>query len=129
MVIVYRKQCPYVLEKRADLYEQDLRLTVDVSNPFFRIRMGVVTVLPGYSWDGPSGPTRDTENAMRGSLFHDVLYQAMREGLITRKHNRRIADKVFRRHLKEDGMTFLRRWLWWIGVRLFARHAAVGGST
>jgi hypothetical protein len=34
----------------------------------------------GYAWNGPSGPTLDTRNFMRGSLVHDALYQLMREG-------------------------------------------------
>ena len=76
-----------------------------------------------YAWDGPSGPTADTENSMRASLVHDGLYQAMRERKL-RLTARGIADKEFRRILKDDGMSFLRRWIWWLGVRCFAKGAA-----
>ena len=41
---------------------------------------GRLVIQKGYAWDGPSGPTIDTENFMRGSLVHDALYQLFREG-------------------------------------------------
>ena len=40
---------------------------------------GLLTIEPGYAWDGPSGPTFDTPSFMRGSLVHDCLYQLLRE--------------------------------------------------
>ena len=76
-----------------------------------------VVVRNGYAWDGPSGPTIDTENSMRASLVHDVLYQGMREGMLPAGFRER-ADSEFSRILKEDGMWWPRRWLWWLGVRL-----------
>ena len=39
---------------------------------------GLLTIQPGYAWDGPSGPTWDTPDFMRGSLVHDALYQLIR---------------------------------------------------
>ena len=36
-------------------------------------------VYPGYRWDGASGPTIDSEDSMQASLFHDVVYQMLRE--------------------------------------------------
>ena len=77
----------------------------------------------GYQWDGPSGPTIDTCNAMRASLVHDGLYQAIREGWLEQRARKR-ADREFHRILKKDGMIFWRRWLWYWGVRLFAANAA-----
>ena len=77
----------------------------------------------GYTWDGPSGPTFDTPNAMRASLVHDGLYQALREGWL-HQTARKAADREFREILKIDGMSFLRRWAWWMGVRVFAGVAA-----
>ena len=72
----------------------------------------------GYAWDGPSGPTIDTADSMRASLVHDMLYQLIRMGHLTRKCRRR-ADREFRRILKADGMNFVRRWAWYFSVRLF----------
>lgn len=77
-------------------------------------------IFPGYCWDGPSGLTYDTKNSLRASLFHDVLYQAIAEGVLPnscRKH----ADTLFLAILKEDGMTCLRRWTWYAAVRVFGR--------
>ena len=71
----------------------------------------------GFGWDGPSGPTVDTENSMRAALVHDALYRAIWS--TGSRNYRRRADREFRRILKEDGMSMLRRWLWWIGVRCF----------
>lgn len=36
---------------------------------------GELVIKKGYAWDGPSGPTIDSLNFMRGSLVHDALYQ------------------------------------------------------
>lgn len=33
---------------------------------------GTLSIKEGYAWDGPSGPTVDTKNFMRGSLVHDA---------------------------------------------------------
>ena len=81
-----------------------------------------VSVDPGYAWDGPSGPTFDTGNSMRAALIHDVLYQAIREGGLPASYRRK-ADREFRRILKADGMTLLRRLAWWLAVRLFGSTA------
>ena len=77
-----------------------------------------IVVSAGYAWDGPSGPTIDTENVMRAALIHDVLYQAMRIGAMPRTWIWRLrVDKLFRRHLKEDGVPRWRRWIWYKIVR------------
>jgi hypothetical protein len=44
--------------------------------------LGLVTAKRGYLWDGPSGPTIDRKENMRASLIHDVLAEAMRQGLL-----------------------------------------------
>ena len=77
----------------------------------------------GYAWDGPSGPTIDTENSLRASLVHDALYQAIRAGGLPFSA-RRHADRVFRNLLCEDGMSWLRRWVWYFAVRLFGGRYA-----
>ena len=77
----------------------------------------------GYAWDGPSGPTIDTPDAMLASLVHDGLYQALRDGRLDQEA-RKAADVEFLRILKKDGMFWLRRWSWYLGVRLFASSAA-----
>ena len=87
-------------------------------------------VYEGYRWDGPSGPTIPTEDAMQGSLLHDAIYQMMREEVLPadrirpRYLIRAWADWQFRRILKEDGMIKPRRVIWFHAVRKFAAYAA-----
>ena len=71
---------------------------------------GTLTVKEGYAWDGPSGPTIDTLNFMRGSLVHDALYQLMREKHLDKDKNREAADRLLQSICKEDGMWTLRAW-------------------
>ncbi len=79
-------------------------------------------ICKGYWWDGPSGPTIDTPDFMRGSLVHDAIYQLMREGKLSKKY-RKYADKLLVQICKEDGMAWWRRcYVYWF-VRAFARSA------
>jgi len=68
---------------------------------------GLIQIEAGYMWDGPSGPTVDTPDFMRGSLVHDAFYELMREGKLSIKH-RKAADKLLRFMCIEDGMEKLR---------------------
>lgn len=88
---------------------------------------GDLSFRAGYAWDGPSGPALDTPSAMRGSLIHDALYQLMRQETIGPQW-RDEADAVYRRLCLEDGMSVLRGWWHFKGVRLFAAGAADPGS-
>jgi hypothetical protein len=89
---------------------------------------GVLIVNEGYAWDGPSGPTIDTKNFMRGSLVHDALYQLMREGKLSQKW-RDDADNELRRICREDGMTWLRAWWVYRAVRDFGGSSAARCKT
>ena len=80
-------------------------------------RDGVLTIVAGYAWDGPSGPTLDTDDVMTPSLIHDCLYQLMAEGFLPSNY-RRAADKELTRLMKDRGVNWLRRRIWWRGVRL-----------
>ncbi len=97
---------------------------------------GELTVYDEYSWDGPSGPTKDTPDFMRGSLVHDVLYQLLREGRLfnltddekldreRHKRLRKAADKLLVEICKKDGMKWLRRKLVYRTVRWFGSSSA-----
>jgi hypothetical protein len=80
-------------------------------------------IFAGYAWDGPSGPTIDTRNFMRGSLIHDALYQLKRQGQITLIRRKQI-DSLLRINCMEDGMSFGRAWWVYHGVRTFGASAA-----
>jgi hypothetical protein len=83
----------------------------------------ILTIYNGYAWDGPSGPTVDTPDSLRGSLVHDALYQLMREGHLGQDW-RPIADTLLRAICLEDGMDHARADLWFAAVRAFAGSAA-----
>lgn len=88
---------------------------------------GRLVINKGYAWDGPSGPTIDTKNFMRGSLVHDALYQLMRMGKMGRsmgKRNRQQADRLLRTMCIEDGMWRVRAWWIYKSLRLFGGPAA-----
>jgi hypothetical protein len=77
---------------------------------------GLLTVKKSYAWDGPSGPTFDTKNFMRGSLVHDALYQLMRDGYLPATF-REQADLELHRICREAGMSKFRAWYVLLGVR------------
>ncbi len=85
---------------------------------------GRLTLRKGYAWDGPSGPTIDTKNFMRGSLVHDALYQLMREQQLDKARYRDQADRLLQRLCREDGMSALRAWWVYQGVKRFGDPAA-----
>lgn len=85
---------------------------------------GTLTIKEGYAWDGPSGPTVDTLNFMRGSLVHDALYQLMREKHLNEDVCRPKADRHLQRLCIEDGMSSWRAWYVYQGVRFFGKSAA-----
>ena len=100
----------------------------EVNHPFIKLdKQGNLTVKKSYAWDGASGPTIDTRNAMRASLVHDVLYQLLRLELITQDQVKPV-DQLFRKMLVEDGMSAFRAWYWYRGLRLANGKAAKPGT-
>lgn len=103
----------------------DLRPPLHINTEYIKLdSAGQLTIVKGYAWDGPSGPTIDTLTFMRGSLIHDSLYQLMREGHLDHKVYREAADRMLQKICIEDGMSPLRAWWVYHGVRLFADPAA-----
>ena len=71
---------------------------------------GLLLIKQGYAWDGPSGPSIDTKDFMRGSLVHDALYQLMRQEHLSDDQWREEADMELKRMCLEDGMPRVRAW-------------------
>lgn len=90
-------------------------------------RDGFLLIKKGYCWDGPSGPTYDTESAMRASLIHDALYQLIRMGKLPPSH-RKDADKLLYKICLEDGMWKWRACFWLRAVKKYAGYAAEPNS-
>jgi len=84
---------------------------------------GRLTILKGYAWDGPSGPTIDTTSSIRGSLIHDALYQLMREHKLGPEY-RSVADALLYQYLVDDGMLRARALIWYQAVRWGAGPSA-----
>ena len=94
-----------------------------IGDRFFRLTLdGHIFIREDYAWDGPSRPAIKTKNFMRGSLEHDMLYQAMREGILPPEF-RIIADARLKRVVQQDGMWCGRAGWVYGGVREFAGGA------
>jgi hypothetical protein len=102
----------------------------DIDTEFIKLdTRGMLSIKRGYAWDGPSGPTFDTKNFMRGSLVHDALYQLMRNRDLSKVRWREEADLELKRLCLEDGMSGIRAAWVHRGVRLGGGPAADPAST
>ncbi|PCJ91124.1 MAG: hypothetical protein COA46_09260 [Porticoccaceae bacterium] len=124
--ISYKKGYKYQL---VETYTVEIPITpeTDISSPSEFITLtsdGFLSIKKGYAWDGPSGPTIDTCNFMRGSLVHDALYQLMREKLLDNDPTRDLADRLLQKMCKEDGMSSIRAWWVYKGLRIGGDPAA-----
>ena len=85
---------------------------------------GYLSIREGYAWDGPSGPTVDTPDFMRGSLVHDALYQLMRDLYLDKGKYRKLADQELYRICREDGMNWVRAKYVYTAVRIAGDSSA-----
>jgi hypothetical protein len=123
--IKYRDGYKYQLTKPC-IHWISVKPEKDIETPFISLdKTGCLIIQKGYAWDGPSGPTIDTKNFMRGSLVHDALYQLIRQKHLP-KSAREAADKELARICLEDGMPRIRVWWVYKSVRKFAGFAATG---
>jgi hypothetical protein len=79
---------------------------------------GTLIVHDGYAWDGPSGPTFDTADGMRGSLGHDAGYQLIRECHLPKEYKDAF-DLLLHKTCVEDGMLKFRADYWFAAVQAF----------
>jgi len=120
--IYYKKGFKYQLTRT---YQTQTSLVgYSVETRYIKLSInGLLTIYQGYCWDGPSGPTIDTKNFMRGSLIHDALYQLMREENLPQEE-RYLADRILMRACLQDGMCKFRAWYVFESVQKFATTAA-----
>ncbi len=123
--ICYRKMPVYKYQIIEEYQVQiDVKPKTDIITPFIRLNSeGLLIISAHYAWDGPSGPTVDTKNFMRGSLVHDALYQLMRESLLPVSF-REAADRELQKICREDGMSAFRAWYVYQGVHQFGEKNA-----
>ena len=125
--IYYRKvTVKYILTRP---YEDEVAIFgYDINEVYFRLTStGHLTINALYGWDGPSGPTIDTIDSLRGSLMHDVLYQMIRRGLIPPSY-KDYADTLFHKVLLEDKMGEGRADYWFEGVEHFGGSSCIPGK-
>ncbi len=121
--IAYKSGYKYQL-KQDYVTKIEIKPAAPIPTEFIKLGVdGTLTIIKNYAWDGPSGPTIDTLNFMRGSLVHDALYQLIREGRLSENPHRKIADQILQRMCKEDRMFALRAWWVYGAVRLFGGKA------
>ena len=125
--IQYRKIDNYkyqLMEKYVHETQWTLPIRVETSGKWIALsKTGRLSLKRGYAWDGPSGPTIDTKNFMRGSLVHDACYQLMREKLLPQS-KRKPADVLLWLICIEDGMSRTRADYVYHAVRIFAGRSA-----
>lgn len=126
--IAYKAGFKYQLNETA-MMQTEIIPPRPVATEFIMLnRAGLLQVLEGYAWDGPSGPTIDRSSNMRGSLYHDALYQLMRLGLLDEDTYRPQADRLLKQVWIEDSMP---RWLATVEVKMvnwFADGAGKHGT-
>ena len=122
-MIKYKSGYKYQLvEGHEETLPKPLR-SYNVVTDYIKIANGKISLRKGYAWDGPSGPTIDTKNFMRGSLIHDALYQLMREDVIA-ADNRPAVDHLLHDMCRKDGMSWIRAQVVWAAVTLFGGKSA-----
>ena len=122
--VVYKGGYKYQLHES---YEVTVRINPpeDIKTDYISLNQtGHLVIGKGYAWDGPSGPTIDTSNFMRGSLVHDALYQLMRMEHLSDELHRKTADEELKRICLEDGMSSIRAWWVYLSVRQFGGRSA-----
>jgi hypothetical protein len=105
-------------------YETGIKIDTPIITKFFEMTVdGRITGKKGYTWDGASGPTFDTKNTFTASLFHDIIYQMIREGYLDMKWRKR-GDEILYEILRSRKMTKIRAKTWYRAVRKLAGKSA-----
>lgn len=122
MQIEYRAGYKYQLAKTVSV-QTSIYPDQDIETDYILLtKPGLLTIIKGYAWDGPSGPTIDRPTFMSGSLAHDAVYQLMRMELLPRSCKEQ-ADLLLRDICIDDGM-----WEWWADNVVY-NGVRVGGNS
>jgi hypothetical protein len=109
--------------------DMQFRIPVDfaefsIDTDFISLESCILTIRKGYAYDGASGPTFDTRNSMRGSAFHDAMYQLFVLGLLPRTL-KSLVDELFRDMLRQDGMSAFRSAAWHRAVKRHGMNSTI----
>jgi len=120
-LIHYQKGFKYQLD-RTYINNVGIKPEKNIDTMYISLKVdGSIIIKEGYAWDGPSGPTIDTDTFMRGSLEHDAIYQLIRMGLLPRSYRIKADERLYI-CCREDGMI-------WIRAQWVYRGVRVGGSS
>ena len=123
--IAYTGGYKYQLAEVAQFFCVDLAVSKEVSTKWLHLSSdGMLTIQPGYAWDGCSGPTFDSSNTMPASLFHDAGYQLIRLELL-RSQYKDVIDAEFKRILLEDGVWPIRASYYYKAVDKFGKPSTL----
>lgn len=128
--ICYRKIRPYKY-KLLNTYNLVFPRMIDIEpvslQGLFKISRLGLEVSEGYAWDGLSF-VYDTKASFVGGLVHDVLYQAIREGLLP-VEMKAFADELFYFLLKECNENPVYALFLFKGVQRFGHSSCVPFTT
>lgn len=108
----------FVFPYRLDLGFGRLDLEFGMYELYYEVGESYIRVYKGYAWDGATGPVIQTETTKKASLVHDVLCQAIGEGLLP-ESNQKTADEIYRYIAEQEGMSIVRRNVHYWAIRLF----------
>ena len=119
MSIKYRER-RYKYQLVEDAMRQTDITEFDVSQPFFYLKPnGMLGARAGYAWDGLT-LVPDTPEALKPSLYHDALYQMIREGMVPLSC-RKAADYLFYVLCIENGMSKAAANIYYQGLKTFGK--------
>jgi hypothetical protein len=108
-VIRYTAGYKYQLAESYELFV-DVRPEYLISDDYVSLDTdGRMILHKGYATDGPSGPTIDTNNFIRGAFVHDAGYQLIRNGHLS-IDTRDYWDCLLYSICRDDGMSAVRAW-------------------
>ena len=122
--LAYSKGYRYQVRLNPCSCTSKIRLEADIITPWFTIRAdGLITAHVGYAWNGANKPAINTKSFVRPSLFHDIVRQAVAEGLLDPKWLDE-GDRLMRRIARADKMRKIRRWWTFKAVNLHGKLIA-----
>jgi len=105
----YTKGYRYQLKEdeaiQTNLYPVDNIFTPHIS----LFRSGFMYIKAGYAWDGPSGPTIDTDDSMTPSLFHDAAYELIRNQFLPQDYRLKADEWMFHMMMERRSNNWLLR--------------------
>ncbi len=92
--LIYRNLFGWKYELKKDCVEAVDMPGIEVDTEFIRIHGGFMVIEAYYAWNG-ANVVPDSPDIMRASLFHDALYQLIKEKHLEKKW-RKYADQLLR---------------------------------